>query len=53
MNTWKNFWYEWVSYGREIRFGSNDPTGYYKFRKQRLINLILGLLLLIILYNTI
>lgn len=45
---WKSYWYEWHSVSRPL-IGSRMPQGHYEFRKQRLINVILFTLLIIML----
>lgn len=44
-NYWEHFWYEW-HYPEHIRYGGG-PQGHRVFRKQRLYNLIIVLVLII------
>jgi hypothetical protein len=48
---WRDFWYEWVQTGQPVVGLFAPKNGYYRFRKQRLYNLvgIIGLILILIL----
>ena len=45
---WDDFWYEW-HYPKHIRYGGG-PQGYRTFRKQRLFNVIIVLIVAILLW---
>jgi len=49
-SVWEDFWYEW-HYPQHIRFGGG-PQGYRTFRKQRLFNIIIMLIIAGLLYYT-
>lgn len=49
---WFNYWYEWQSI-KNPKFGNKRPQGWKTFRKQRLFNIIILFLIMILLYITI